>query len=167
MKRVPVHLPRGAVRRHLGGREGFSLVELVLTVMIVGIVAAMAVPRYVGAMNRYHVDAAARRVVADIDHARSQATARSRSRRMEFRVSGGQIWMLEMGTLEDPTDKYKTKLKDEPYASEMESADFGGDHYLVFDGYGKPDSGGSVVVRRGELVRTISVDADTGRAEIQ
>src|SRR5204863_23675 len=56
-------------------RRAFSLIEITLVLMVMGVLAALAVPRYASALARYRADAAARRIVADLDLART--TARS------------------------------------------------------------------------------------------
>jgi len=43
------------------------------------------------------------------------------------------------------------------------SASFGGDATLIYDGFGKPDSGGQVVIAVGAYQKTILVDAGTGQ----
>ena len=61
---------------------------------------------------------------------------------------------------------YTVRLQDPPYEALMVSADFGGDEVLVFDGYGLPDSGGTVVVQSGQYQKTVSVDPTTGKASV-
>ena len=43
----------------------------------------------------------------------------------------------------------------------------GGDAVVIFDGYGMPDSGGSVDITAGGVTKTIQLDPDTGRAVVQ
>jgi len=45
----------------------------------------------------------------------------------------------------------------------IQSADFDGDAEIIFDAYGNPDSGGTLVIGAGERQITLSVDAETGR----
>ena len=42
-----------------------------------------------------------------------------------------------------------------------------GDAQVVFDGYGMPDSGGTVIVQWGSIQKTVVLDADTGKASVQ
>ncbi len=48
-------------------------------------------------------------------------------------------------------------------AAVVVAAGFGGDRVLIFDGYGKPDSGGKVVVSSGAHEVSVSVDPETGK----
>lgn len=50
------------------GRSAFTLVDLTLTLLILGILAATVVPRFSAAVLYYQVDGAARRVEADINY---------------------------------------------------------------------------------------------------
>ncbi|MEM9417882.1 MAG: prepilin-type N-terminal cleavage/methylation domain-containing protein [Planctomycetota bacterium] len=148
-------------------RRGFSLVELVLTLVIVGLVAAMAVPRYADALSRYRIDAAANHVVAFLENAQTEAAATSADVTVWFRVFHNQLEVTARATSYDPTLTYQTPLDEDPYFCDLVSANFGGDIYLVFDGYGKPDSGGTATLQVGGLTRTITVNAETGKATIQ
>ncbi|MEM7624239.1 MAG: type II secretion system protein [Planctomycetota bacterium] len=146
---------------------GFTLVELTLTLIIIGAVAAIGVPRYANALTRYKADAAARRVVADIARAQTHARANSTTATLRFRVGLDLVTISELPHLDLPSQAYTTQLAEEPYDSNLTAADFGGDTYLVFDGYGQPDSGGTLTIRCGSNLRTITVDPDTGEASIQ
>lgn len=148
-------------------RVGFSLVELVLTMVIIGLVAAMAVPRYADALARYRVEAAANRVVAFLENAQTQAASSSSDVTVWFRVYHNQLEITARATAYDPTLTYQTPLDEEPYFCDIVSANFGGNHYLVFDGYGQPNSGGTATLRVGGLTRTVTLNADTGEATIQ
>lgn len=148
-------------------RGGFTLVELTLTLIIVGLVAAIGVPRYANALTRYKADAAAHRVVADIQHAQAHAKANSANTTLWFRVNTDRVSIPSMPSLDNPSETYLTKLDDEPYRTNLTAAAFDGDEYLIFDGYGRPDSGGSLTLRCGGNQRVITVDLDTGEASIQ
>ncbi len=62
---------------------------------------------------------------------------------------------------------YEVLLSEEPYRTSIVSADFGGDLDIIFDVFGVPDSGGSVVISVGNRVRNVTVQAVTGRASAQ
>ena len=58
-------------------------------------------------------------------------------------------------------------LSEDPYGATLVSADLGGDVFIVFDGYGASDSGGTVIVKVGNIQKTIDVDPQTGKATVQ
>ncbi len=57
-------------------------------------------------------------------------------------------------------------LSDAPYYAQLVSAAFGGDEVVTFDGYGLPDSGGTVVVGVGGVTRNVVLDGQSGLADI-
>lgn len=146
--------------------KGFSLIELVLVMTIISILAAIAVPRYAGALTRYRADAAARRVVADLGYARS--LARTTSTGVEVQVKNDQDSILLAGvrSMDDPDENWELALDGRPYYADIVSNDFPSNK-LTFDGYGDPDAGGSIVIAVGSETRTVVLDIDTGKAGVQ
>ncbi|MGB0768765.1 MAG: prepilin-type N-terminal cleavage/methylation domain-containing protein, partial [Phycisphaeraceae bacterium] len=84
---------------------GFSLVELVMVVVIVGVVGAMALPRFAEATARQQLDAAAERVTDDLNKARHRARASSSTLTLTFDIdaeryvfnnAGGSATIIEL-----------------------------------------------------------------------
>ena len=65
------------MNRILKNRAGITLIELLITVVIIGIVAAMAAPRFEIAYNRMKFKSANRDMVSSLKLARSTADLRS------------------------------------------------------------------------------------------
>ena len=140
---------------------------MTLVAAIVIILAAVAVPRFGSALTHYRLEAAARRVAADLRLARRSARFASASRRVKFEVGDDEYTLPDMADIDHSDDTYTVSLAGEPYRAEIISADFNGSPNVSFDGYGRPDNGGSVVIQIGARQRTITVDADTGEASVQ
>lgn len=164
-------IARPSNERQLGSgptcRRGFSLLELVTVLAIVAIIAAVAAPRFGRAAARYHVDVAARRVVQDFAYASRQARNAASGRTVAFNVGAGRYTVSGVAGLVRAADVYTVELGAEPYRSTVDSADFGGSLSVTFDAYGQPDSGGKVVLTAGEFTRTITLDANSGKATIE
>ena len=148
-------------------RGGFSLLELLLVLAIIITLAAIATPRYQTALVRYRADLAARRIVADLALAQSAAKAGSSSKNVEFYLSSDKYKLFQIRALDGDANDCEVDLSERPYEADITSADFGGDQKVVFNGWGNPDSGGTVVVTVGPEQRTVTVDAETGEAQIQ
>ena len=147
-------------------RPAFTLVELVIVTVILGIVAGIAVPRYANFLAHQHVEAAARRIVVDLSLAQRRARFGSTAQTVTFDVVGDGYTLVGMQDPDHPSQPYTIALSREPYQAAIISADFGGDAQIIFDGWGAPDSGGSVVVQVGSHQKTIDVDPDTGQASV-
>ncbi len=141
--------------RRAAARSGFSLIEVVACLAIIATVGAMAIPRYGAAVARYRVEAAATRVVAEVHRVRDKSGRAGRSLTISFR--GGKNAFLTTYTVGAARESL-VWLKAEPYWAVINSVDLGGDTAIVFDGYGAPDSGGTIVVRHGSIASTITID---------
>lgn len=151
--------------------DAFSLVELVLVVVIVGTIAVVGVPRYANSLTRYRAEAAARRVVADLELAAVQARTTSTQLSVVFDAGANryQIPGLDhfLGGSPQGFTIYTVPLSEAPYHANLVSADFSGDTKLNFNGFGEASASGNVVVTVGSTKRTVVFDQVSGEATIQ
>ncbi len=157
----------GQLKSRCRSCRGFSLAEVVCVLVIIGTLAAIAAPRFGNSIALQHVEAASRRVIVDLAFAQRLARTADASRTVRFDPSADVYTLIGVTDPDHAAQEYGVSLAEEPYSVEMISADFGGDLDVIFDLFGVPDSGGSVEVRVGNHVRTITVDADTGKATTQ
>lgn len=148
-------------------RAGFTLVELITVMAIIGILTVIAIPRFGNSLAYHRAAMTADRIAADLALAHRQACRGSASQTATFDVAADSYVLSGVRHLDRSGSEYTVKLSAEPYSAVLVVVDFGGDAEIVFDGYGVPDSGGSVVVQVGAHQRTISVDPDTGRVSVQ
>ena len=155
---LPIHSP---VR--LGG---FSLLELVMVLAIVGITTAIAVPRYMSSIQNYRLNASAQRIVTDLSFARSQAKSTSSSRTFQVSVVDDAYLISEENQIDQAADTYRVDLKLAPYHTSIKSIDLGGDAQLVFNGFGDPDANGAIIINTLQGKKAILIDSVTGEISI-
>jgi type II secretory pathway pseudopilin PulG len=160
--------PRSSILdRRFPARAGISAVEIVITVLIVGILAALVVPRYLDTINHTRAEMAARRVAADLALARREAQLKSAPVTVQFEPAGNSYTLAGVAHIDRPSEAFVVLLAEAPYQCELLSADLGGDAEVIYDGFGRPDSGGTIVVRCGGQVRTVTLNHDSGQASYE
>ena len=152
--------------RSTGRHGGFSLLELLLVLAIIGIATAIAVPRYMSSIQNYRLNASARRIVTDLAFARSQAKATSSSRTFQVNVVDDAYLINEETKIDKAADIYRVDLKLAPYHTSIKSVDLGGDAQLVFNGFGDPDSNGAIIINTQQGKKAILIDSVTGEISI-
>lgn len=146
--------------------RGFSLIELIVIMIILSLMASVAVPRVANTLARRRVEFAAARIVSDLRLAQREARVASQGRTVSFDTSTNAYTLLAVADLDHPTE-YVVRLADPPYEVKLVSANLGDDAQIKFDGYGVPDTGGTVVISARTNRITITVDAASGRASTQ
>lgn len=153
-------------------RPGFSMVEMVAVVVIIGTLAGIAVPRYASFSASHRAEATARRIATDITLAQRNARITSNTQEVRFYVASDKYTLLGMTDPDHPAGVYWVHLADEPYGATLVAAEFGGGDNIQFDGYGAPipnpddTVGGSIVLQVGSIQKIVSVDGKTGRATV-
>ncbi len=147
-------------------RRGFTVLELVITILIIGILAAASAPKVAGTLHRYRADAAAQRVKADLELARQRAVSSSAALTVQFVPATNSYSIPGLDDINHPSQAYAIDLGEQPYNAGLLSAALGGDSDVQFDRYGQPDSGGTITVQSGSFQQTVTLDSDTGLASI-
>ncbi len=142
--------------------RAFTLIELSIVIVVVGVVAAVSFPKYAESRSRYQVELAARKVCVDATYVQNDARYGSVTRVIEYDL---------------PTDTYKFAyarpgasasetalviLRDEPFRVMLLKADFNSSSVLTFNGFGVPVAGGDLAVGANTRGKSITVDPDTG-----
>jgi prepilin-type N-terminal cleavage/methylation domain-containing protein len=153
---------------------GFTLVELSLVLAIVAVLSAIAIPRYANAQSRYQADSAALRIKNDIELIRKSAMQASQSRELLISTDLNEYHLINVKDLDKGVTKYSVDLGNATYQADLVSAfgtlrDYSGRKFLsvTFDGFGKPNAGGNIVIAIGDQQRTISLDVDTGKVVVR
>lgn len=139
-----------------------TIVEVVVVLVVISILSAIAVPRFAGFSANQRLEAAANRVRADLALAQRLARYSSSSQTVRFYITTNRYSLINLPSPDHAAGSYAVPLGEDPYRVQVSSANFGGDTILVFNGYGEPDSDGSVTLRTGNRTRTIYLQSGSG-----
>jgi Tfp pilus assembly protein FimT len=188
---------RHLIMSHLIGpvhqrRSGFTLVDLLITISLVSVMAAIGIPVIYPALVDYRMKSAIEEVQGAVDYCRSKAMITGNRTRVTFdtaaetllleeerlglnlvtdartSIAETEIETLTFQTLGHPLNRgenYQVQLSGETWEGivELQSADFGGSSVVVFDKLGRPSSGGQVVLLAEGVSVTLTLDATSGR----
>ena len=146
---------------------GFSLTELIVMIVLIGIFAAMAMTRTSTGMTTIQVQIAIDQITTDIDYSKSMAFAKHDTITLVFSTA------LEKYTVYNGPDGSRSAITDFPNSTngvisfdqsdfievDITSVNFNGTSELQFLPLGDPKSGGSIVLNS----KTISVAPVTGK----
>ena len=146
---------------------GFSLTELIVMIVLIGIFGAMAMTRTNTGLTTIQVQIAIDQITTDIDYSKSMAFARHDTITLVFSTT------LEQYTIYNGPDGSRSAITDFPNSNNgvisfdqsdfievnITSANFNGSSELQFLPLGDPKSGGSIVLNS----KTISVAPVTGQ----
>lgn len=157
-------------------RAGATLIELTVVLLLLGIVAAVAQPRFSSALSAYRLEAAAERVRGDLEYARTLARVQSRTTTVRFFTEGAgeasfyrfdRVPPLDQPASAFDADRqetwYQVDLTEEPYGVELRSAPGS----IAFDLYGSPAEAAVIEVALGEQSKRIRVVASSGEILVE
>jgi Tfp pilus assembly protein FimT len=155
------------ISRSHRSRRGFTLVDVSVTVLLIGIMSAVAAPQFGSMMLEYRVEAAARKIAGDLNYAARSARNRAEPITATFQ-QGTQNYSIDV--LQDPnhpTVAWTIALSDSGFENCIVSGlSLGGDSEITFDIYGRPDASGTVTVSSGSTTQLVSIDQATGKASV-
>ena len=181
----------GTVTLALGSKGGFTIVELLMVVLILGIVAMAGMPTLVSGLEGYRLSAAVTEIVTAIEYAQLTAMTAGGNTRITIDSSNNTILVekfepgqsllgaetelddtvVEGGsyvTMGNPINKgtdYQVSLASEDRSSgvNITTSTFGAGDFIIFDALGAPSDGGTVTLSLGSRQATLTVDSLTGK----
>ncbi len=158
-------------------RYGFTLPEMLVVVLILGLMSSITLPRYTDYIHGHRATIAAHRIASELNMARHDARTRGIKRKVEFNVRGNRYEMLKMKHPNDPSARYRVQLSEGAYPVTLITADFAAadeaEHPTIeFDMYGRPTArrrpltSGKVIVESGSHRAAVTIDPVTGEAKV-
>ena len=143
-----------AMHRH----AGFTLVEVVITIAVLAVVAAIAAPRMGAADARMRLSLAQTLIERDLSHTQAMARAESRAFAVEFHEDPPAIGVIRSPGLPGEQLVRTRKLTTQPSRVKAISTRFSAPMILI-SGKGEFTSGGFVELEAGADVRAFWVGA--------
>ena len=146
---------------------GFSIIELVLVMAILGILSAITVPKIGNIISDINEKAVSERIIEDLSYLRNLAVSSHDTTWMVVNQAQNQYGLYvgpDAGSrvlLADPQsgDTFILDLDSAYNNISISSVNFGGGSEISFNWWGTPSSGGSIVLNSS---RTITVVSETG-----
>ena len=170
--------------------KGFTLVEILIVLLILGIIASQALPTIQSGLEVSKISEAASEVVVAIQYAQLSAMTSGAESRVTIDDTADTILLerfnitgdIFSGATEIPENDvdsgafanmahpfnrgadYSIDFADEDRFDgvDITAVDFGGNNFVTFDALGLPSDAGTVTLSLGSSQRTLTVDASSG-----
>ena len=132
-------------------KSGFTLMELMTTIAIIAVLAAIAVPNMIGWRSGTKLQGAVENLRGDLQWAKLKAVQENASVTVLFVDSGGICTRYEVFTDNDRdgvSDGSRYRLRDLPagVSIDLGNTDFNGNDFVTFNNRGFPENAGMVAV---------------------
>lgn len=155
-------------------RHGVSLIELVLSVLVLGILAAVATPVYSNSLLKYRVELAAQRITQDVVQAQRAARQSNSTRTITFNSSSDSYSISGLKSMDRSSQAYSVAMNQSPYNVDIVKLVTANQPTtslpsvaIAFNRFGMPDQGASITVRAGIFEKRIDVASISGRVSVQ
>jgi type IV fimbrial biogenesis protein FimT len=155
------------MRKSLADRRGFTLTEIMVTIVIFGIVAAVAYPNLAETNRNHRLMSAASQVEATLARARTLAVSTQDPVRVTLIAANNQLVVSQDTTGDGNFDRQMRTVTIDGDIN-FTNITFGGGNTVVFNSRGAPDNPGTLVLSNGgETGQRILVSAGSGAVSVR
>ena len=141
-------------------RTAFSMIELVMVVLIMGIIVAIAAPRFVDAGSGRRLASAKKVIERDINSIQLRAKATGKIHTLAF-YPANEIYLAVEGTnIRKEAVVLMRELDEEPFSLDLARTNIGGDQNIVISAFGKFEKAFAVSIADGGVELLVSFEAD-------
>lgn len=156
----------------MGTLKGFTLVEVIIVLVILGIIGVFAIPRLYDQYTDVKVMAVAKQIMADIRYAQTIAMKGHDSSWVEFDDTQN-LYGVYSGATEATRSLAVHPLENEAFIQYLDQGKYknvtitnlniGADKHIAFDWFGNTSNSGEIVLNNST---TVKVEQETGMVQI-
>ena len=158
-------------KSHTSGKDGFTLLELILVLFLMGLMAGIVLPFVVSTLDRVKLQSEARQISSALQFARSEAITKKTLFTFNADIDNNQYWLAtpkEKEVTQTKTLDETVKIKNYQGTEETVS-----DGTFIINFYPRGNSSAgtihlqSSIAESDELVYAITIDPITGKPRVK
>lgn len=138
------------------------MLELVTVIVIIGVLAAIATPRYASALSRYRAQSAAQRIALDLQLVRDRAAATGRQGLIDFDLTTDS-YKLTLPNSDGTSESQQVSLAADPYAADIVSITPKGATTVTVNGFGIVETQVAIVLAASTSSWSVTIHSGAGR----